>query len=474
MVIEEIRHEVAEGFQRLSRGGIEVGGVLYGTRDGRTVRVLAMRPIACEHARGPGFLFSDKDRVALNDQLLRDKDDPQLEGSDLGRLVSVAHPQRDRADGIGSGDLFHLLPRPLAGDAGGASRPRRHACARDFSCARPTARCAASGAISSSIFRIAWRECWICRSVLRVIGRRAKIRSVERPRCIEANRWESRPGGATGVASAPAMTRRESPVVVPSFDQGPQLLPPQPARRKWPWLLAWALVLVAAIVFGLRYWMSSAPEPIALTVVERNGELQIEWNRAAKPVASAVRGSLQIMDGPDSRTVALTPQALASGKFAYQRKSGDIEVRMTVENAEGGKSLEASQFLGHPPAAAAPPAAAPAPPVAAAPAPAVSPEVVELQKRRDELEGEVQRLHRENASQADKIRQHRAHPAGSRNPTEHRQAVGCCNLSRYNFRKSALASFRRSNCFSASLNARVCTQRRAPLCSAGWRRCSIS
>src|SRR5271169_2792044 len=80
VVIEEIRHEVAEGYQRLSRGGIEVGGVLYGTRDGRTVRILAMRPIACEHARGPGFLFSDNDRATLNTQLSQDKDDPQLQG----------------------------------------------------------------------------------------------------------------------------------------------------------------------------------------------------------------------------------------------------------------------------------------------------------------------------------------------------------------------------------------------------------
>src|SRR5271168_2761116 len=84
IAIEEIRHAVAEGFQRLSRGGIEVGGILYGTREGRMVQVLAMRPIACEHARGPAFLLSDKDRVALNEQLLRDKEDPHLEG-----LISV-------------------------------------------------------------------------------------------------------------------------------------------------------------------------------------------------------------------------------------------------------------------------------------------------------------------------------------------------------------------------------------------------
>src|SRR5580658_2327758 len=80
VVIEEVRHEVAEGFQRLSRGGIEVGGVLYGVREGRTIRALAMRPMACEHARGPTFLLSDRDRQALHAQLLRDAEDPQLEG----------------------------------------------------------------------------------------------------------------------------------------------------------------------------------------------------------------------------------------------------------------------------------------------------------------------------------------------------------------------------------------------------------
>src|SRR5437870_7801531 len=78
VVIEEIRREVAEGFQKLSRGGIEVGGVLYGTRDSREVRLLAIRPIACEHARGPSFQLSDNDRAALDQQLSQDHDDPQL------------------------------------------------------------------------------------------------------------------------------------------------------------------------------------------------------------------------------------------------------------------------------------------------------------------------------------------------------------------------------------------------------------
>ena len=33
VVIEEIRHEVSQGFQKMARGGIEVGGILYGRRE---------------------------------------------------------------------------------------------------------------------------------------------------------------------------------------------------------------------------------------------------------------------------------------------------------------------------------------------------------------------------------------------------------------------------------------------------------
>src|SRR5260370_20831309 len=69
VVMEEMRQAVAEGFQKLSRGGLEVGGILYGNRDGRTVRILGMRPVECEHARGPAFLLSDKDKAALAEQL---------------------------------------------------------------------------------------------------------------------------------------------------------------------------------------------------------------------------------------------------------------------------------------------------------------------------------------------------------------------------------------------------------------------
>ena len=78
-VIDEIRTIVTEGFQRLSRGGIEVGGVLYGRVDANHLRILAMRPIACEHAGGPTFNLSDNDRAALAAQLQQTPEDFELQ-----------------------------------------------------------------------------------------------------------------------------------------------------------------------------------------------------------------------------------------------------------------------------------------------------------------------------------------------------------------------------------------------------------
>jgi proteasome lid subunit RPN8/RPN11 len=80
VVVEEIRREVAEGFQKLSGGGIEVGGLLYGVREGQTVRIMAIRPSICEHSNGPGFRFSERDRAALREQIRQAQEDPRLAG----------------------------------------------------------------------------------------------------------------------------------------------------------------------------------------------------------------------------------------------------------------------------------------------------------------------------------------------------------------------------------------------------------
>src|ERR1700722_8163886 len=64
-VVEEVRRLAVDGFMAFGHGGLEVGGVLYGAREGHRVSVLASAELPCEHAFGPGFLLSENDRQAL-------------------------------------------------------------------------------------------------------------------------------------------------------------------------------------------------------------------------------------------------------------------------------------------------------------------------------------------------------------------------------------------------------------------------
>ncbi len=68
-LMEEVRAFACEELLQVSRGGNEVGGVLFGTRRDGLLRVLTWRPIACEHAHGESFVLSANDRMNLAVQL---------------------------------------------------------------------------------------------------------------------------------------------------------------------------------------------------------------------------------------------------------------------------------------------------------------------------------------------------------------------------------------------------------------------
>lgn len=79
-VLDEIRVAAVEGYQRLRHGGIEVGGVLFGTHRDGVVRIQAARPIACEYAEGPRFILSERDQAGLAALLEASRHDAELQG----------------------------------------------------------------------------------------------------------------------------------------------------------------------------------------------------------------------------------------------------------------------------------------------------------------------------------------------------------------------------------------------------------
>lgn len=385
--IEEIRQVVAEGFQRFARGGIEVGGVLYGTFEGSATRILAVRQIACEHLTGPSFQLSEKDRAALTEQLQSERTDQQLEGyQPLGFYVS--HTRSDIALLPREFELFNerfpephqvvMVVRPGRGgkmragffvrEADGSIKADRSYLDFDFPdrvFAPPSARRdAVPGAAPSA----------------------EPSMGTEPAMGTET----SAEPDAAGLAAAPRQAPVSPPVEPREPIRAPEYVPvPQP-RKKWlAWTLSIAGVLIVAVaaVAGLRYFGRLPAPPIMLNVSETKSELSIGWDTTSPSIRNAAMATLQIVEGSETLTSKLSSSDLTKGSYSYQRHTGDVQIRMDVETTAHEKRTETARFLGAPPL------------------PVSNDELEALKQERDSMRQELDRLREQNAKQATQIKQ---------------------------------------------------------------------
>jgi hypothetical protein len=386
VAIEEIRQAVAEGFQRFARGGIEVGGVLYGTYENGVVRILAVREIACEHARGPSFILSEGDRELLAEQWERDRDDQRLSGfSALGFYVS--HTRSEVTLLPTDVEFFNeFFPDPY--HVALVVRPGRAGAMRAGFFVRES-----DGSVKAdtSYQDFSFPE--------RLGGPSATRHPRERAPLTE---HLTTPLGFTP-PPRPEPTPPPPPVefAVPNFGglsgaaaetvRAPEYMPIQMPKRRWGAWLAAILVIVAiaaGAVAYLRYFAPTGPaEPLALAAYQHDSQLRIEWNHNASVVRDAGKGSLEITDGQTMQTIPLTPEDLVRGSFTYMPAGADVQVRMEIDSASRGPVIEETRYLG-----AAPSGATPA-------------ETQSIQQERDALKEEVQKLHDQNAAQEERNRQ---------------------------------------------------------------------
>jgi hypothetical protein len=333
VAIEEIRHEVAQGLQRFSRGGLEVGGILYGTHSNGNVSIQAIRPMACEHREGPSFQLSDVDRAGLEAQLR--EDDPQLKGlTCVGWFVSHTRGDEIAMTAQDVEIYSRFFPQPWQVTL--VIRPGR------------------AGAMRAAFF---------VREADGTVQSERSYKEFNFPDRLAGvlDRIRDRPGGEPRAAfrtgqTIPVPSRHDPapdvrPLPTPIFGQSQYMPSPPPANRKWPWIVAALAVLsVAGGMAAYRFYGLPQPaEPLAVTLLERDGALQIQWNPQARPVRDAAAGTLAIIDGGVPQNYALTREQLRDGKYVYSRKSGDVEVRVAVKNANGEQTEEGSRFLGRPP-----------------------------------------------------------------------------------------------------------------------------
>jgi len=247
-VMDGIRSSVMEGLFRIARGGLEVGGVLFGKRKGDVVRILASRPLASEYASGPSFVLSEKDRDALSRIIESAQRDPELKG-----MVPVGWYHSHTRSGIFLSDhdlAIYDLHFPEPWQVSLVLRPERLKPLRAGFFIRE-----AGGAVRTES---SYRE-----FVVQATGRR------------RAN--EGREGPDTAGAAAGSLSAR-------------------PRRRLWiDWLLftsAIVLVLAGALILARPFLFPrppSPPSPDAAVLIRERDELRRE--------AGKLRSEMELREG---------------------------------------------------------------------------------------------------------------------------------------------------------------------------------
>ena len=389
-VVDQIRDHIYSGFQRVSRGGIEVAGVLFGLRDGDTLSLHATHPIFCEYKTGPTVVLSERDRAALQDFLASSLSDPRFTGLEpVGWYVShrTGTELLDR-DSLTFDEFF---PSPsqitlvVRGERKGALPVAIFA--RD-----------AEGFADRDKPLLEWEIeplalPGIPRAVPRTVEQPSLDSAAQRPRRWSNDASSSGSGAAAAPAQAPVPrnSMQSSPddtwfgpsaapaafqapaggalvrsyVPGPAYSQPNALMRPLPASRnplldtpavtperraRWEWLAAWAACILLAGILGYGYYLYRSPAALNMRLTEREGQMETTWDHGFREMFFISGGSVEIREGGVKREFNLSKQQLESGSFLYVTDAQDVAVRLRVSGF--GRSLtESARFLGNRPQA---------------------------------------------------------------------------------------------------------------------------
>ena len=358
VVLDELRAAAMEGLQALLRGGLEMGGVLFGTAGQNRVRIVAWRPIACEHAQGPTLALSQKDRIDLARLLETAGSDLSLRGLDpVGWFVS--HTRSAVCLTASDVEVYSTF-FPSRRQVTLVLRPEK------------------AGS---------------CRAGFFVRDEDGRVRSDASYR-----EFSIEPADHAPAVHPPVRTPASVPPPIPKPDPVPEALaPPRPApralpslpplpprapsraatgssRSKWLWALLISVALIGGAVFYfLEFWRPD--RSFSLQVADHNGQLSFEWDKTSPSIQGARGSSIEVTDNGATQRFPLTSDQLQAGTFSYARHSGTVSARMMVIREDGSVVEETANFAGATLVPEGP-----------------SQEVLSLRAERDELKAEVQRL----------------------------------------------------------------------------------
>jgi hypothetical protein len=151
---------------------------------------------------------------------------------------------------------------------------------------------------------------------------------------------------------------------------------PEPAAfvinwRLWGTAIALLMICIAGLTMALMPGNRPATRSIQLQLSDHDGQLEIRWDPGSDLLRQTADAKLSIFDGAERLIVSLNPAQLRRGTAIYARRSGRVEVRMTVPQTNGKIAQETSTFQ----SSRTPDAVMTA--AASTPQPAVAPELTE-------------------------------------------------------------------------------------------------
>ena len=345
-VMDELGLAATEGFNRLLRGGVEIGGVLFGLREPDAVKILTHRALACEYAFGPSFTLSDNDRRAFEALLDSPRTDHELSGI---QPVGWYH-SHTRSEILLSEKDLELFQSyfPESWQIALVLRPHRFDPVRAGFFFREA---------DGSVHAVSSRQEF-------VIQAGAVKPAILVPGAREPNAVPALAPPAHHEIPAPALSEPIPPPAPISPEPRREPRPRQVARpradtrysrRRWAWIAA-----MAGVLAGGLFWIGSSLSStgVSLHALDLGGQLRIDWNCNPRVLQQSDGGELEIEDGSQKVLNVLSPGQLRAGSLTYARTTGNVLVRLTVHATDQSTLTQTAQFLGTPVAIAAPTATA--------------------------------------------------------------------------------------------------------------------
>ena len=400
-VLDDIRLAVMDAFFSLPRGGVEIGGILVGTFENAHLVIAGYAALDCEHAYGPSFTLSPPDEARL-EQLLsthanRDgglrpvgwyhshtRSEIFLSDTDLKihqrffpeswQVALVMKPHTFQPARIGF--FFRGADGSMRADASYREEVLDAAPIRQMPSGAPSV--PPSDDPPSQRFRQepASEPVILSATVIEpapvplpepVLLSAAVLEPapppLPKPRLMPA----PPPPPVTVDADIPLPAPPAAHLPVPKF-----LVENASSGRRWMVVGIGVVAFLGTMgaAFQIRQmWLprvlaamrpastvtsppaaptpAPVPPPLGLNTVDREGQLQISWDRTSPAVQHSSDALLEINEGgPKPTAIQLDAAHLQTGSFTYARTGEKVDVKLIVHQAGGPDFHEVTSFLG--------------------------------------------------------------------------------------------------------------------------------